>query len=191
MNQASRVQARDRIGASEPFAKLTFDLDDRPRLLRSRSKQQSQDSQDSFLCLLIFLGGHPANLILHGKVLPSLPRPGQLPLRRGTYLIGPADYIPWTVARPSDRQTPRPCDHVPPSHAAFGQAVRELREERGTSQEAFALRCGIDRSHYGGMERGERNPSLTTVYKIADALEVRPSEIHARAEHLQATGARR
>jgi transcriptional regulator with XRE-family HTH domain len=77
-----------------------------------------------------------------------------------------------------------------PSHAAFGQAVRELREERGTSQEAFALMCGIDRSHYGGMERGERNPSLTTVYKIADALEVRPSEIHARAEQLQATGKR-
>lgn len=75
-----------------------------------------------------------------------------------------------------------------PSHAAFGQAVRELREERGTSQEAFALRCGIDRSHYGGMERGERNPSLTTVYKIADALEIYPSELHARAEQLQATG---
>jgi DNA-binding XRE family transcriptional regulator len=36
------------------------------------------------------------------------------------------------------------------------------------------------------MERGERNPSLTTVYKIANALEIRPSEIHARAERLQA-----
>jgi transcriptional regulator with XRE-family HTH domain len=77
-----------------------------------------------------------------------------------------------------------------PSHAAFGQAVRELREERGTSQEAFALRCGIDRSHYGGMERGERNPSLTTVYKIADALGISPSEIHARAEQLQDAGKR-
>jgi DNA-binding XRE family transcriptional regulator len=38
------------------------------------------------------------------------------------------------------------------------------------------------------MERGERNPSLTTVYKIADALEIRPSEIHARAEQLQDAG---
>lgn len=34
------------------------------------------------------------------------------------------------------------------------------------------------------MERGERNPSLTTVYKIADALGIRPSEIHTRAEQL-------
>jgi transcriptional regulator with XRE-family HTH domain len=78
-----------------------------------------------------------------------------------------------------------------PAHAAFGQAIRRLREERGISQEAFALKCGIDRSHYGGMERGERNPSLTTVYKIADTLGVRPSDIHARAEQLEgATGER-
>jgi transcriptional regulator with XRE-family HTH domain len=74
-----------------------------------------------------------------------------------------------------------------PAHAAFGQAIRELREERCISQEAFALKSGIDRSHYGGMERGERNPSLTSVIKIANALGVQPSEIHARAEQIQAT----
>lgn len=71
-----------------------------------------------------------------------------------------------------------------PAHAAFGRAIREFREERGISQEAFALRCGIDRSHYGGIERGERNPSLSHIFKIADTLGVRPSEIHARAEHI-------
>lgn len=71
-----------------------------------------------------------------------------------------------------------------PRHAAFGRAIRELREERGVSQEAFALRCGIDRSHYSGIERGERNPSLGAVFKIADALAVAPSEIHARAEQI-------
>ncbi|HTA13704.1 MAG TPA: helix-turn-helix transcriptional regulator [Solirubrobacteraceae bacterium] len=69
-----------------------------------------------------------------------------------------------------------------PAHAAFGRAIRELREERGISQEAFALKCGIDRSHYGGIERGERNPSLSTVFKIADTLSVLPSAIHIRAE---------
>jgi transcriptional regulator with XRE-family HTH domain len=71
-----------------------------------------------------------------------------------------------------------------PAHAAFGRAVRELREERGISQEAFALQCGMDRAHYGGTERGERNPSLTGVFKIASALGVPPSEIHVRAEQL-------
>jgi transcriptional regulator with XRE-family HTH domain len=69
-----------------------------------------------------------------------------------------------------------------PAHAAFGLAIRELREERGVSQEAFALRCAIDRSHYSGIERGERNPSLGTVFKIASALGVSASEIHSRAE---------
>ncbi|HXB66288.1 MAG TPA: helix-turn-helix transcriptional regulator [Solirubrobacteraceae bacterium] len=78
-----------------------------------------------------------------------------------------------------------------PAHAAFGQAIRELREERGISQEAFALKSGIDRSHYGGMERGERNPSLTSVIKIANALGVQPSDIHARAEQIQAANVRR
>jgi transcriptional regulator with XRE-family HTH domain len=60
--------------------------------------------------------------------------------------------------------------------------MRELRQERDISQEAFALKCGIDRSHYGGMERGERNPSLASVVKIADALGVAPSQLHLRAE---------
>lgn len=69
--------------------------------------------------------------------------------------------------------------------------MRALREERGISQEAFALKSGIDRSHYGGMERGERNPSLTSVLKIANALGVQPSEIHARAEQIQANKAKR
>ena len=54
---------------------------------------------------------------------------------------------------------------APPHRLAFGEAIRELREERDVSQEAFALKCGVDRSHYGGMERGERNPNLTTVFK--------------------------
>jgi transcriptional regulator with XRE-family HTH domain len=90
----------------------------------------------------------------------------------------------WTITRPSDRIA-----HVRPrsrAHAAFGRAVRELREERGISQEAFALKCGMDRAHYGGTERGERNPSLTGVFKIASALGVPASEIHARAERLLA-----
>jgi DNA-binding XRE family transcriptional regulator len=52
----------------------------------------------------------------------------------------------------------------------------------GHLQEAFALKCGIDRSRYGGIERGERNPSLSTVFKIANTLSVRPSEIHALVE---------
>jgi transcriptional regulator with XRE-family HTH domain len=69
-----------------------------------------------------------------------------------------------------------------PAHAAFGQAVRTLRAERGLSQEALAFACELDRTYISGIERGERNPSLTNILKIAQALSVRPTELFARAE---------
>jgi len=69
------------------------------------------------------------------------------------------------------------------SHA-FGDALRELREQRGLSQEAAALACGLDRAHLGNLERGNKVPTLTTVWKITDALQTRPSELLARAERL-------
>lgn len=67
-------------------------------------------------------------------------------------------------------------------HAAFGAAIREIRQECGLSQEELALEAGLDRSYFGGVERGERNVSLANLFRIADALGVRPSEIHVRAE---------
>ncbi|HEX4108292.1 MAG TPA: helix-turn-helix transcriptional regulator [Solirubrobacteraceae bacterium] len=71
-----------------------------------------------------------------------------------------------------------------PAHLAFGQSIRDLRRARGLSQEALALESGLDRSYFGGIERGERNVSLTNVFKIAAALGVPASEIHLRAEAL-------
>jgi transcriptional regulator with XRE-family HTH domain len=52
----------------------------------------------------------------------------------------------------------------------FGHRVRELREARDLSQEAFADRCGLHRTYVGGVERGERNLSLINVAVIARAL---------------------
>lgn len=69
-------------------------------------------------------------------------------------------------------------------HARFGAAIRAVREEQGLSQEHLALEAGMDRAYLGGIERGERNPSLANVFKIADALGVRASELHVRAEAL-------
>ena len=59
----------------------------------------------------------------------------------------------------------------------FGARVRELRKQRGFSQEDFAHRVGLDRSYMGGVERGERNISLENICLIADALDVAPSKL--------------
>jgi transcriptional regulator with XRE-family HTH domain len=69
-----------------------------------------------------------------------------------------------------------------PAHAAFGRAIRAARAERGLSQERLAFVCDLDRTYVSGIERGERNPSLTNILKLAAALELRPSELFARAE---------
>ncbi len=67
---------------------------------------------------------------------------------------------------------------------AFGDALRQLREERGLSQEAAALTCKIDRSYFGLLERAAKTPTLTTLWRIADGFEIRPSELLARTERL-------
>ena len=71
-----------------------------------------------------------------------------------------------------------------PAHVAFGDAIRAIRKEQGISQEAFALKCGLDRSYFGAVERGERNVSLTNILRIAGALQTPPATIFARAEEV-------
>lgn len=67
---------------------------------------------------------------------------------------------------------------------AFGQAVRELRVARGLSQEEAALIVSIDRAYFGHIERATKSPTLRTIFKIADALEMKPSEILVRTEEI-------
>jgi transcriptional regulator with XRE-family HTH domain len=59
----------------------------------------------------------------------------------------------------------------------FGARVRHLRKQKGYSQEAFADRCGLDRSYVGGIERGERNVALRNVERIARALGISISDL--------------
>lgn len=59
----------------------------------------------------------------------------------------------------------------------FGRRVRKLRKEKGLSQEAFALECGLDRTYIGGIERGERNVTLRNIEVIATALDMSVSEL--------------
>ena len=55
---------------------------------------------------------------------------------------------------------------------AMGNRIRELRSQKGWSQEAFADTVGINRSHMGAVERGETNVSFGTLYCICKKLDV-------------------
>ena len=59
----------------------------------------------------------------------------------------------------------------------FGKRVRELRKDRGLSQEALALACELDRTYIGSVERGERNISLLNIHKLAGALGVQAKDL--------------
>ena|ERR1035437_5366775 len=54
----------------------------------------------------------------------------------------------------------------------LGARIRFLRKQRGLSQEDLAGLAGMDRTYMGGIERGERNPSLKNLLRIALALGV-------------------
>jgi transcriptional regulator with XRE-family HTH domain len=64
----------------------------------------------------------------------------------------------------------------------FGRAVRRVRTERNLSQERLAGESGLDRSYVGGIERGDRNPSLLAIGKIACALEISLADLFAACD---------
>jgi transcriptional regulator with XRE-family HTH domain len=67
----------------------------------------------------------------------------------------------------------------------FGLAVRAARRERGWAQEQLSEAAGLDRTYVSGLERGQRNPTLTTQERIAVALNRPLSELVKAAEEMQ------
>ena len=57
----------------------------------------------------------------------------------------------------------------------FGSGVRALRKARGLSQEELAEISGLHRAYIGGIERGERNPSLKNIAAPAETLVGHPT----------------
>lgn len=55
---------------------------------------------------------------------------------------------------------------------SFGEKIRQLRLERGLSQEKLAFLSGLHRTYVGAIERGERNVSFKNIEKIAKTLKV-------------------
>ncbi len=81
---------------------------------------------------------------------------------------------------PRRRRPPRT-----PGLAALGEAMRQLRQEAGLSQEQVAELAETDLSQVGGIERGVRNPSYATLLRLASALGTTVGVIAARADELQ------
>jgi transcriptional regulator with XRE-family HTH domain len=69
---------------------------------------------------------------------------------------------------------------------ALGQQIRKVRKAKGFAQEAFAAAADIDRSYYGGVERGEKNLSALNLIKIALALEVEVGDLFPQRAQLTA-----
>jgi len=69
-------------------------------------------------------------------------------------------------------------------HAAqkkLGRVIRSIRTDLGYSQDEFAGACGLHRTYFGAVERGERNVSLQNIIKIATALEITASRLLQKA----------
>lgn len=60
---------------------------------------------------------------------------------------------------------------------AVARAIRRVRKERGLSQEVLSGLSGIARTHLTMIENGSMQPNLRTIWKIAAALDLRPSEL--------------
>lgn len=61
--------------------------------------------------------------------------------------------------------------------AVVGRVIAEIRNKKGLSQEVVSGLADIGRTHLSAIERGERKPTLETLYRIAMALDVKMSDI--------------
>ena len=92
------------------------------------------------------------------------------------------EYIPWTLClRRFNDVEAMATENIA---AIFGKVLREQRDARGISQEALALSADVDRTFVSQMERGIRQPTLTTLCKLSKALDIQPSTLVARVEKL-------
>jgi transcriptional regulator with XRE-family HTH domain len=59
----------------------------------------------------------------------------------------------------------------------FGENLRRLRESKGLSQEELYFRANLSKNQVGNIERGEVNTTISTAYALAQALEIKVSEL--------------
>lgn len=72
---------------------------------------------------------------------------------------------------------------MPYNRKAFGIVVSTLRVQKGLTQESLSGLAGIARSHLAALENGEKTAKMDTVWRIAEALGIRPSELVRKIEN--------
>ena len=73
---------------------------------------------------------------------------------------------------------------------SFGRVLQQLRRDRGFSQEELGFRSGYHRTYISLLERGLKSPSLRTIFQLAEALEVGPSQMILSVQDLFTTSSR-
>ena len=63
---------------------------------------------------------------------------------------------------------------------AFGSVLREVRLQKGISQDTLASLCDFDRTYPSLLVRGLRSPTLAMIFRISEALEINPSVLVAK-----------
>lgn len=59
----------------------------------------------------------------------------------------------------------------------IGNRIRLLRESKGISQQVLAAMCNFEKGNMSRIEAGRTNPTLTTLYKISQALEIKVADL--------------
>lgn len=66
---------------------------------------------------------------------------------------------------------------------AVGKTIRKIRKEKGLSQDVLSGLAGIARTHLTMIETGSKQANFETIWRIANALEMKPSELVAQIEN--------
>jgi transcriptional regulator with XRE-family HTH domain len=65
---------------------------------------------------------------------------------------------------------------------AFGRVLREVRLQKGLSQDRLASLCDFDRTYPSLLERGLRSPTLAMIFRLSQALDINPSLLVTRTQ---------
>ena len=59
----------------------------------------------------------------------------------------------------------------------FGRVIRTLRLNEGLTQEALGFKAGLQRNYISSIELGQKQPSLTSIFKLSSALNLKPGRL--------------